>query len=160
MQPQQPLWIRVLTDAVLLVGYIVATSKEGIAQDCDASLLRHIYHADRLEVISECVTVPGVVVAVRPERDGDFHICLSLAPRYKGLLNAGNMQRQGGTLVVEPICARRVTQEDAKAACAGFQNQVPTPQLGQKVVVTGVHVLDRQHGWMEIHPVTRIVAVQ
>jgi hypothetical protein len=34
--------------------------------------------------------------------------------------------------------------------------QMIIPSVGDKVVVQGSYVLDQDHGWMEIHPVTSI----
>ena len=46
--------------------------------------------------------------------------------------------------------------DDAKAACAGFTSQVTVPAVGDRVRATGAYVTDKDNGWNEIHPVTRI----
>ena len=84
---------------------------------CDASLWAHVYHGrfsnaeDRLEVINSCLTVSGVIVKARPEKDGDWHIQLDLDPEYRSLLNQANMDKQYGHLVLEPMCAGRSHKE-------------------------------------------------
>jgi hypothetical protein len=54
--------------------------------------------------------VTGTIVLKRPEKDGDIHIQLQLDKKFLPLLNATNKSRQGGNLVLEPICVGTVTQ--------------------------------------------------
>jgi len=122
---------------------------------CDASLWQHVYHPDRLKVVKLCMTVRGTVEEVRFEPDGDTHI--RLATRAS-LVNEGNILHQGGDLLLEEICQGPVTQADAVQACKGVP-QMLIPSAGDKVVVTGSYVLDQDHGWMEIHPVTKLTVI-
>jgi len=43
---------------------------------------------------------------------------------------------------------------DAKPSCKKYHQKITLPNKGDKVSVTGIHMLDKQHGWLEIHPVT------
>lgn len=119
-------------------------------------LWQHVYNPQRLEVQKQCVTVTGVIVTKLSEPDGDLHIRVKLDSQFESMLNDGNKSNQHGDLVVEPICDHNVTQADAVAACASFHSTIPHYPAGTRVVVTGSYVLDHEHGWMEIHPVTRI----
>jgi len=121
---------------------------------CDAQLWDHVYHPDRLQVIDRCKTVTGTVDRVRLEPDGDTHIDLAVADR--SLINQANITYQHGDLVLEQICQGTVTQADAVAACQGVPHDQAIPRTGDHVTVTGSYVLDKAHGWMEIHPVTSI----
>lgn len=128
---------------------------------CDESLWAHVYHPARLHDPDpnqhhHCMTVTGVVAAVVKEADGDDHIRLQLDVGQPAIINDKNRSDQGGNLVVEPMCVGAVTQEDAKAACASYTNQVAIPHAGDHVTVVGVYSFDSEHGWMEIHPVTSI----
>jgi hypothetical protein len=134
-------------------------SGSGKPGGCDAALWRHVYHAYRLHVISACRTVTGTVEDVRPEPDGDTHILLKPDPRYGGLVNAGNTEREHGDLVLEVICAGDVSQADAVTACQGVTPRVTSVSSGDRIRVTGSYVLDADHGWMEIHPVSRITMI-
>jgi hypothetical protein len=58
--------------------------------------------------------------------------------------------------VFEPICVNKVTQASAKKACKNFHQKINLPNVGDHVEVTGIHMLDTEHGWLEIHPVTKI----
>ena len=118
---------------------------------CDAALWAHVYHPDRLHVVRQCMTVRGTVTEVRWEPDGDLHI--RLATRA-ALVNSANDQDQGGDLLLEEICQGPVSQADAEAACQGVPHDLTIPAPGDRVTVTGSYVLDADHGWMEIHPVT------
>ena len=127
---------------------------------CDKSLWQHVYNPSRLKIVSECMTVTGVIEVVRKEKDGDLHILLKLDRPFANLTNSANDKSQKGDLVLEPICQDPVSQEDAKAACASFSKHVEIPKVGTHVSVTGSYVLDLQHqGWAEIHPVTSVTVI-
>lgn len=115
----------------------------------------HIYHSKRLKLIQENKTVTGTVEHIIQEKDGDYHIRLKL-DSCQNLLNQKNIDRQHGCLVLEIICACEVTQVDAIDACRGFINNVVAPKVGQHITVTGSYVLDQEHGWNELHPVTAL----
>jgi hypothetical protein len=125
---------------------------------CDQSLWGHIYHPSRLQVNDPCITVTGTIQSIRTEKDGDLHIRLKLDPEFTNLLNDRNVAGQFGNLVVEPVCQGTVTQPDAMAACQNFHQDINVPSVGTHVTLTGAYVLDLQHGWMEIHPVTSIAS--
>lgn len=125
---------------------------------CDESLWAHVYNPSRLQVLSACRTVTGTIQSVRTEADGDLHVQLRVDDA--GLLNAQNRSDQDGALVLEPICQRAVTQASAVEACLGFSQPITIPAVGVRVSVTGSYVLDREHGWNEIHPVSRVEVVR
>jgi Bacterial SH3 domain len=136
---------------------------------CDPSLWNHVYHPLRLIVKQQCLAVTGTIVdatagknadGVRHEADGDTHGWLKPDPQFENLLNAGNISDEEGNLVFEIVCKFRVTQQDAKAACANYTDQVSLPPVGSHVQVLGSLVQDTFHAkWMEIHPVTRITVI-
>ncbi len=126
------------------------------AGQCDASIWSHVYHSYRLQVLNPCTSVTGTIYSIRPEADGDDHIDVTLDPGYESFLNNGNVTGQHGKLVVEPVCQNPVTQADAAASCSAYQQNVFIPQVGDHVRITGAFVLDQDHGWQEIHPVTSI----
>jgi hypothetical protein len=130
-----------------------------VINNCDSKLWEHVYHKYRLEVIEECKSVTGTIEKIRKEDDGDLHMLLKLDAGQENLLNDKNISGQHGDLVLEPICVNKVTQEDAKEPCSGYVNDVKIPKVGDHVKVTGSYVLDKEHGWNEIHPVTAIESV-
>ena len=145
----------------LLVLFLIARLRyRGIppvnlpAGNCNASLWSHVYRPDRLRVIEACTAVEGRVVSVRRESDGDLHVALE--PENKAVLNLLNFLHAHGDLVVEIICESVPAHGDAITACAGFTPQVTIPNVGDRVRVTGAYVTDRDNGWNEVHPVTRI----
>jgi hypothetical protein len=120
----------------------------------------HIYHPERLQVLSSCITVTGTVVRILSEADGDDHIRVEPDTAYINLLRPANVNQSGctnGCLVVEPVCEHAVTQADAVAACqADVDPLTPLPQVGQHVWMEGRYVIDLQHGgWSELHPLYR-----
>jgi hypothetical protein len=121
-----------------------------------ASLWRHVYHPDRLRVVHRCMTVQGTVTGLSFEPDGDLHILLAVRP---SLVNQANDSFQHGDLVLEEICQGPVTRAYAVAACRGVPGGMPVPSVGDRVRVSGSYVLDANHGWMEIHPVTSLVII-
>ena len=58
--------------------------------------------------------------------------------------------------MVEPVCVAGSN----RAACHDFRQAITVPGVGAYVSVTGVHVLDTTHGWMELHPVTDITVIR
>ena len=125
---------------------------------CDQSLWQHVYNPNRLEIVNPCMSVTGTIESIRVEKDGDYHIRLKVDPQFSSLINSANIKGQYGDLVLEPICQKPVTQQDAIAACANFYQNINIPPVGTHVNVTGSYVLDKEHGrWAEIHPVTSII---
>ncbi|HVT19666.1 MAG TPA: hypothetical protein VHQ90_26215 [Thermoanaerobaculia bacterium] len=124
------------------------------AGNCNADLWRHVYHPERLRVIARCTAVDGRVVSVHRGSDGDLHIALD--PEHKAVLNLVNATHAHGDLVAEVICEHAPTESDAATACAALTSQVTIPKVGDRVRVTGAYVTDRDNGWNELHPVTRI----
>ncbi len=124
-----------------------------------ASINSHVYHPYRLQPVKSCITASGLVDTKRNEDDGDVHIGLSLYPVYSNLTNNANDQYQYGDLVVEIICVNPPTPGSAAAAaCQNYTNQIPIPDLGEHITVTGPYVLDTNHdNWAEIHPVYSLV---
>lgn len=98
-----------------------------------------VYSPWRLTVKSPCAAVTGVVAATDIEHDGDLHISLAeVDPKY---LNAVNLRRTHQDLVVEAVP----------------DIPMPTPPVGARITVIGPWVLDTQTGWLEVHPVWRIL---
>jgi PKD domain len=123
-----------------------------------ASISDHVYNSYRLQMVKPCVTASGIVDNIIVEDDGDVHIRLALDVTYSNLTNGANDQYQYGDLVVEIICAYPVIQADAVPACENYTNQIPVPDVGQHITVTGPYVLDTDHyNWAEIHPVYSLV---
>jgi hypothetical protein len=141
---------------------IQAAAQSAAAQGCDASLLKHVYNPRRLQMIQPCIEVTGTIFHIKPEADGDDHIQLRVDPQFEILLNQLNKSEQADSLILEPVCQGLVTQLDAIAACRDFHSPVEVPAQGTRVRVLGRFVLDREadHGWTEIHPVTRIKPLQ
>jgi hypothetical protein len=139
-----------------------AAAQSAAAQGCDASLLKHVYHPARLQMIAPCIEVTGTILHIKPEADGDDHIQLRIDPQLENLLDSYNKTEQSNTLVLEPVCQGLVTQTDAMAACRDFHSPVVVPPQGTKVRVLGRFILDQEadHGWTEIHPVTSITPIQ
>lgn len=131
-----------------------STTPVSSSAGCNPALWSHVYHPARLRVLQACTTVTGTVKTVRHEPDGDVHV--DLAVTDKALIDTANLRFQHGWLVVEIICAGPVTQADAVAACRGVAVHPAVPVLGAVITVTGSWVLDAEHGWDEIHPVTSI----
>jgi hypothetical protein len=141
------------------------------SEACDDTLWNHVYAGDprrfsspkdRLHVLNPCITVTGIIMHARPEKDGDFHVTVNVDPSFKHLLNAKNVSGQHGFLVVEPVCENPVTQPDTvkEGSCNGFSQHLFTQQMVNKHVrITGAYVTDMEHGWNEIHPVTSITVI-
>jgi hypothetical protein len=156
-------WLGVL---VLLISIFIAAKMRysGTAivklppTNCNADLWNRVYEKNRLKVIEECTSVAGRVVSLHQSKDGDLHIALD--PDAKSMLNLINAIHSHRTLVVEAVCDHAPEGEGAIHACAGFHSQIIAPALGDRVRVTGAYVVDRDNGWTEIHPVSRIESLE
>jgi hypothetical protein len=124
------------------------------AESCNPDLWKHVYEKDRLNVLEPCTAVEGRVVSVHRASDGDLHI--GLDPENKSVLNLVNVMHAQRKLVVELICDHIPAEANAQAACRDFHPQITIPNVGDRVRVTGAYVTDRDNGWNEVHPVTRI----
>jgi len=152
---------------LLLVGvFLASVSVAAYCQTCTGStaLKSHIYHPDRLTEAKGCITVSGKIIWKKPQADGDIHYRLKLDPgQGSGLINAKNRSGQHGALVFEPVCVSKIKKKKngqpnrpALAACRHFRQNITIPNKHDRVEVTGIHVLDGEHGWLEIHPITKI----
>src|SRR6266496_836857 len=104
--------------AILLLLLLPTTV---MGQRCNNSLAAHVYRPDRLQPTGKgCITITGRVVLERKEKDGDVHTQIRLdSGQPADLINSVNVSKQGGNLVIEPMCVKGnpVRQADAKAAC-------------------------------------------
>ena len=151
------------TARVSTVGLTPAGALPGARRACRVgNPLANVYHPYRLQVVSACSTVAGVVESVRHEDDGDVHIDLALDATYRSMLDAANGAYQHGWLVLElvpadqPGCTvgrppRPTTGTYDYGICTGADESPPT--LGQHIWVTGPYVIDLWHDWTEIHPI-------
>jgi carboxypeptidase family protein len=123
---------------------------------CDASLWNHLYDPTRLKVNRTCQTVTGVIATQHSSDDGDIDMQLTVDAPFANLLNKGNIANLNGNLQIEAICQDRVHDDNPAAgvSCAGFKGSVPIVPVGTHIQVTGSYVLDTNHGWMEIHPIS------
>ena len=126
------------------------------SDECDPELWKRVYNPERLEVLDQCRDVTGVIEELDQNEDGDTHMLLKLDVGQELPLSKKNVKKKNGDLVVEVVCANPVTDKKAKAACAGYTNQVTIPKVGDRVKVTGSYVNDSHNEWNEIHPVSRI----
>ncbi len=105
-----------------------------------------VWNPARLRVLSTCVSVSGVIEALAPTSgpavDGDFSFDIRVDSGYEWTLSLGSYVLNGGNLHVEVV-------PSDQPAVLGNVTLVP----GSHVQVTGVWVLDTDHGWTsEIHP--------
>lgn len=137
-------------------GASAADASKFAATGCDASLWTHVYDPTRLQQLTPCVSVSGIVQESAPDDDGDQHFLLKLDPGQEALVNKKNQKQKNGALVVEIVCANPITLQKAKSACAGYRNRIPLPQVGWHVKATGTYVIDSHNGWAEVHPVSTL----
>ena len=147
----------VVLAAVLVVASRRYTGKVTVklpAADCSADLWKHVYKPDRLRVIEACTAAEGRIVSVHRAQDGDLHI--GLDPDQKSVLNLLNVIHAQRTLILEAVCDHPTTNNEPIAACAGFTSPIVVPKIGDHIRATGSYVTDRENGWNEIHPVSKI----
>ena len=126
------------------------------ANGCDESLWSHVYNPSRLQVITRCVSVTGIIDESSRNDDGDAHFGLKVDSPYSSMVNKMNKSSQNGALVVESVCNQSPSLNKVGNACNGFQSNVYIPKVGDRVKILGAYVLDGHNGWTEIHPATSI----
>lgn len=129
------------------------------APTCDPNLWTHVYDASRLKVLNACMTVTGTIEnAPHVSDDGDLDFHFVPDQQFANLLNSAS----NGHLHVEAICQGPIQSDTPQASqsCGSFQGSVVIPPPGTHVSVTGPYVLDTNHGWTEIHPVTVIAEIR
>ena len=132
---------------------------------CDTTLWKHVYWSKRLIVKQKCLTVTGTVKTIFNELDGDCHIRIKLDAGQDSLMNSKNFTKQDSCFVIEIVCEHNPKQPGSGYACKGYVNNVTVPTIGEHIKATGVYVKDNgypgyRHGWMEIHPASRIEAIK
>lgn len=120
--------------------------------------LAGVWSPDRLQVLSACKHVTGIVAVTQPEPDGDHHIWLRVDPGYEYLLNAENHFQAEPALLAEitPDCPLATNPPNAESADRCPRSTLPLPRTGDHIAIDGPWVLDTEHGWNEIHPVESI----
>jgi hypothetical protein len=136
------------------------TPELGSLLQCSPTLWNRVYDPGRLQILDACRTVTGVIMDTHVSDDGDTVLPIAIDAAYVGLLNAENTAKLNGWLQVEVVCQAnaRSNEIDAIRACQDFAGSVPVPPVGTRVQVTGTYVLDHNHGWTEIHPVSVLTA--
>lgn len=149
---------------------------------CDTSYWNHTYHNYRLKIYDSCVTITATIKYLIPpviNGDGDYHIYVTPDSPYLWMINyidssiliqcGGHRDSIGiilfpGTLNVEEICKGPVTDpQPAKgyedSACLPFNDLVYLPNANEHVSITGPYVMDIDHCWNELHPVSHMAVV-
>lgn len=136
-----------------------ASPSANTAAACDPSLWTHVYEPNRLTIVDNCRTATGTVSDLHTNEDGDVDIRLALDPPYADMVNDANRAQLDGHLQLETVCQAPPTTSESREACGSFVGTVLIPTPGQHISVTGTYVLDTNHGWMELHPVSVIRVV-
>ena len=120
--------------------------------------MANVRDPSRLKVVSRCATASGVVRGSALEHDDDLDVFLAPDKSSAKLLNDRNRRYTRNALLLEIVPADqpgcRPGHPVRFGTCTGAN--LRAPRAGTHVTVTGPYVLDRDHGWMEIHPVWRI----
>lgn len=98
----------------------------------------------RVRLLSKCQVASGFVESLTPQYDGDQRIDVALDAQYAKLLNAGNMEYQNGSIVLE------LAPQD--------QATISVPIVGQHITFVGPLVYDIENHWNAVYPVWFIQA--
>jgi hypothetical protein len=112
-----------------------------------------VWSVERLRVIDTCKTLTGKIDVIHNVTglsvDNDFTFDVKPDPEYAYLLSFGSYAIQGGTIHIE------VVPSDQNTVLAGL-----SLKAGDHVRITGVWLLDTNHGWFsEIHPAWNIAVI-
>ncbi len=133
-----------------------ATGTQNTVRPDRLDIEAHVYDPGRLKVLAASKVVTGVITERNADPDGDEHMLLKPDADADVWLPKKNYKKKKGCLVVEVVCANKITRKRARGACDGYTNNVLLPAVGEHVRVTGAYVLDSHNGWAEIHPASLI----
>ena len=100
------------------------------------------------------------MVDVAHEDDGDYHVWFTVDQGDEGLLNSEDHFQAKPALLAEITPACSSNPPDAAAAAKCSASPLPIPKIGDHIGIEGPWVLDKDHGWQEIHPVMAITINQ
>ena len=63
------------------------------AVNCDTSFWKYVYNPERLEVITKCKTVTGIIEESNADEDGDQHMLLKLDIGQEDMLTKRNYKK-------------------------------------------------------------------
>jgi len=106
--------------------------------------LAGVYNPLRFRVWSSCQVASGAVKSVTLQYDGYQRIDVLPDAQYAKLLGAGNVNYEGGMLVLELIPQEQVN--------------ITIPSVGQHIAFVGPLVFDTEKQWNAIYPVWSIRA--
>ncbi len=117
----------------------------------ESNVFKDTHSPSRLRIIDSCEVVVGIVKGPPTiSGDGDYVFDVEVDDDYRHMLSLGNIILRGSSLHVEVVPA---DHEDVLGDIGGV-----CP--GDKVRVTGVFVVDTDHGmWSEIHPAYEIEVI-
>ena len=115
--------------------------------------IAYIHEPYRLYLMDPNKTVIGVVKSVNKSIDGDINIRLAVTDY--SLLTKNNIKKEDSCLVLEIVCGCKSVFK----VCDGYINQIPIPNVGDTIKVTGLYVYDKRHKINEIHPVLKLVKI-
>ncbi|HEY4411035.1 MAG TPA: hypothetical protein VGO87_14245 [Acidimicrobiia bacterium] len=154
-------WARLLSGiaglVLITVGLTPATAGAAPSGCRSGDPLANVRDPKRLHVVSRCATASGVIQTGSRQHDDDLDVFLKPDPGSAKLLNDRNRRSTRNSLLLEIVPADQPGCRPGKpvrfGTCTGAN--LRAPRSGTHVTVTGPYVLDRDHGWMEIHPVWR-----
>jgi len=111
------------------------------------NVFKYVHDPPRLRILDTCVTIEGIVVSnIYKFEDGDICFDLKTDPEYSSMLSIGSIVLRHGAIHIE------IVPHD--------QGNVTVPKKGDRIRVTGVLVVDTDHGsWSEIHPAWHIEVI-
>ena len=139
-------WTQTNTNNPICKNYNKNTAGKGTEEN-------GVWSPERLRVMNTCQTVTGTIIQIQnvtgTNVDNDFTFDIKPDAGYTHLLSFGSYAIQGGTLHIE------VVPSDQATVLQGLSLKV-----GDHVSVTGVWLLDTNHGWYsEIHPAMNITVL-
>ncbi len=137
--------IIILVSGLVAVSSLIPLLQAQQSSVCGSDPMKDVRKPERFVVLSLCEHAEGKVTKVKKEKDGDWHIAVKLNSEYTPLLNDINVKKFHGWLVGE------VEPKD--------QNHIAKPKGGKNgwcIAIDGPWVMDKEHGWNEIHPILNL----
>jgi hypothetical protein len=123
----------------------------------EAEAMTEVYSPERFRILNLCQSASGELTWFELWGDGDWNVYVRLDENSRSLVDGSGIKKlrtweqarqNGGADMIWEAIPRDHENGGPLEACE--------PSVGDQTTVYGVHVVDKWHGWKEIHPITQV----
>ena len=156
-------WLLVSLSFTVLIPRADANHSSSACPHNEAEAMTEVYSPERFRILNLCQSASGEVTWFELWGDGDWNVYVRLDENSRSLVDDSGIrklrtweqarQNGGADMIWEAI--PRDQAYDRKTGTTG-PLAACEPAVRDQTTVYGVHVVDKWHGWKEIHPITQV----